>query len=103
MSDDEKLRLKRDLDPVRIGEYSGFKALEVARIGYRTRMNTLFSCAVVASRIDTMQGLKKLIAEKIKLKDSEIQKKLTRDTNKLLNIFNTLKCNPPKSTESQPK
>ena len=103
MSDDEKLRLKRDLDPVRIGEYGGFKALEIARIGYRTRMNTLFSCAVVSSRINTMQSLTKLIAEKLKPKNSEIQEKITRDTNKLLNVFNTLKCNPSKATASQPK
>ncbi len=103
MSEDEKLRLKRDLDPVRIGEYSGFKALEIARIGYRTRMNTLFSCAVVSSRIDTMQSLTKLIAEKFKPNNSEIQEKITRDINKLLNVFNTLKCNPEKATQTKAK
>jgi hypothetical protein len=103
VSDDERLRLRRDLDPVTIGEYDGFKTLEIARIGYRTRMNTLFSCAVVASRLDTLQDLTRLIAEKLKSKESEIQQKLKRDTEKLTATLNTLKCNPPKSTENQPK
>ncbi len=97
------MRLKRDLDPVRIGEYSGFKTLEIARIGYRTRLNTLFSCAVVGSRIDTLMGLEKLISTKLKTKDSEIQQKLKKDANKLQVVLNTLKCNPPKSSESQAK
>lgn len=97
------MRLKRDLDPVRIGEYSGFKTLEIARIGYRTRLNTLFSCAVVGSRIDTLVGLEKLISTKLKTKDSEIQQKLKKDANKLQVVLNTLKCNPPKSSEFQAK
>ncbi len=88
---------------MRIGEYSGFKTLEIARIGYRTRLNTLFSCAVVSSRIDTLVNLEKLISAKLKTKDSEIQQKLKKDASKLSIILNNLKCNPPKSTESQAK
>jgi hypothetical protein len=66
-------------------------------------MNTLFSCAVVGSRIDTLLGLEKLISTKLKIKDSEIQQKLKKDTEKLSIVLNTLKCNPPKSSESRIK
>lgn len=90
---DEKLRLRRDLDPVTIGEYSGFKTLEVARIVYRTRMNSLFACGVIGSRIDTVKNLKELIAKKIKNLDSEIYQKLKKDIDKLEKSRNELKCN----------
>ncbi len=79
MSDDERLRLKRDLDPVRIGEYSGFKTLEIARVGYRTRMNSAFACAVISSRQRTLVDLQKLIGQKIKTKSSEILEKLQKE------------------------
>jgi len=93
INDDEKLRLRRDLDPVVIGEYTGFKTLEVARIAYRTRMNTLFSCGIIADRIDTIKNLKALIAKKIKVQNSEIQQKLQKEVKKLEASQNKLKCN----------
>lgn len=102
-NEDEKIRLKRDLDPVRIGEYSGFKALEIARIGYRTRMNTLFSCAVMSSRINTLQGLTKLIGEKLKTTNSEIQDKIKKESDTLTRVITMLKCNIEKSTPSKAK
>ena len=64
-SNDEKLRLKSDLDPIKIGEYTGFKTLEVARIAYRTRMNSAFSCAIISSRIKTMKVLQDIIKKYI--------------------------------------
>lgn len=79
MVGDEKARLRADLDPIAIGEYSGFKALEVARIGYRSNMNSLFACAVLTSRIDTMITLQELISQKIKTKNSEILQKIKKN------------------------
>jgi hypothetical protein len=93
INDNEKIRLRRDLDPVTIGEYTGLKTLEVARIMYRTRMNTLFSCGIIGSRIDTVKNLKELIAKKIKNKDSEIYQKLEKEVKKLGESQNKLKCN----------
>jgi hypothetical protein len=100
---DEKLRLKSDLDPVTIGEYSGFKTVEIARINYRTQMNSLFACAVIASRIDTMDSLTRLIQTKIRVKDSETYKKLTRMTEGLTTTYNTLRCNGSKSSANVAK
>ena len=82
-SNDEKLRIKSDLDPIRIGEYSGFKALEIARVNYRTQMNSLFACGIISSRIDTLDELTKLINQKIKPKKSNIQEALERESDKL--------------------
>lgn len=96
-SDDEKQRLKYDLDPTRIGEYSGFKTLEVARIAYRTRMNSAFSCAIISSRIKTMKTLQEIINKKIYNKESEIHKKLKKEVDKLQMEVNKLTCNLPKT------
>lgn len=96
MSDDEKIRIRRDLDPVTIGEYRGFKTLEGARIMYRTRLNSLFACGIVASRIDSIATLKELISKKIKNKDSEIYQKLRKEVEKLEKKRNDLKCNVEK-------
>ncbi|NRH20569.1 hypothetical protein HOO68_00800 [Candidatus Gracilibacteria bacterium] len=96
---DEKARLEADLNPSLIGEYTGFKALEVARIGYRSRMNSLFACAVVASRIDTLTDLQKNIEKKVKSKNSEVLQKLKNDAQKLNQTYNTLKCNVPKGSD----
>ena len=93
MSDDEKIRIRRDLDPVTIGEYRGLKTLEVSRIMYRTRLNSLFACGIVASRIDSIANLKELIVKKIKNKDSEIYQKLRKEVEKLEKKRNDLKCN----------
>lgn len=79
MVGEEKERLRADLDPVTIGEYSGFKALEVARIGYRSNMNALFACGIISSRIDTLVELQDLIGKKIKNKNSEILEKLKNE------------------------
>lgn len=99
MVGDEKARLRADLDPNNIGEFTWFKALEVARIGYRSNMNALFACAVVTSRIETIVTLQELISKKIKTKNSEILEKLKKEWNKLEQTSNKLKCNPSKDKE----
>ena len=92
MVGDEKTRLKEDLDPITIGEFRGFKALEVARIGYRSNMNALFACAVISSRINSMKTLQEIIDKKINNKESEIQKKFKKNVDSLTRTLNQLKC-----------
>lgn len=97
---DEKSRLRYDLDPVRIGEFDWFKALEVARIGYRANMNSLFACGVISSRINTIVELKELIGQKVKnKKNSEILDSLKKEWDKLIKTSNTLKCKPQQKEE----
>ena len=90
---DEKNRLLEDLDPSRIGDYSGFKTLEIARTGYRSNMNRLFACAVVSSRIQTLDTLQEIIKQKITSKNSETLEKLKREANNLKENLDKLKCN----------
>jgi hypothetical protein len=95
----EKDRLQRDLSPTRIGEYTGFKTLEIARIGYRSKMNQLFACGVISSRIKTISELKDIIWKKIKTTDSEILKKIEKEWKDLKKQESTLKCKPEERTE----
>jgi flagellar biosynthesis chaperone FliJ len=99
MVGEEKERLRADLDPVTIGEYSGFKALEVARIGYRSNMNALFACAVLSSRVQVIDELQKLINQKIKNKNSDILKDINKKSDKFKETQKQLLCNPIEKTE----
>ncbi len=53
-----KAYLKEMLDPARIGSFDGWRALEVAQSAYHARMDALFDCAVIESRINIIKGLK---------------------------------------------
>jgi len=50
----EKQKLQQDLNAARIGDFSGYKTLEVARLQYRSTMDSLFACAVVESRLEIL-------------------------------------------------
>lgn len=76
----EKSKLEKELDMKRIGTFAGYKSVEIARIQYRNNMNKIFSCAVVASRIQSIEKVSELIQ---KAWSTEISKKLTQDANKL--------------------
>lgn len=49
--------LKRALDPAYIGNFDGLKSLEAAQNVYHARLNTLFDCAVIESRMGIILGL----------------------------------------------
>jgi hypothetical protein len=51
-------KLREILDPVRIGNFSGWRALEGVQSVYHVRMDTLFDCAVIESRMAIIEGLK---------------------------------------------
>jgi hypothetical protein len=76
MSPEERARIVRDLDFSRIGNFTGFKTLEVARVQYRTQMDRVFACSVAVSRIRTIDALKKVIGSKMPGKTTEITKQL---------------------------
>lgn len=56
--------LEKALDPARIGSFDGWRALEVVQSTYNARMNTIFDCAVIESRISIIKGLKEAKAIK---------------------------------------
>jgi hypothetical protein len=69
-------KLQKALDPARIGSFDGWRALEVAQTVYNTRMNTLFDCAVIESRMSIITGLQNAKAITGK---SEITDKLKKE------------------------
>lgn len=71
-----KQYLEAALDPGYIWEFDGYKAIEVAQRVYHARMDSLFDCAVIESRIGIIEWLKKAQALKWQ---SEIINKLTKE------------------------
>lgn len=76
----ERAKLEAQLSLNRIGMFAGFKSVEIARNQYRSNMNKIFSCAVVASRIEKTQ---KVLEAVKKVGESEITRKLEADIVKL--------------------
>lgn len=72
--------LKQALDPAYIGNFDGFKSLEAAQNVYHARLNTLFDCAVIESRLGIILGLQESKALKWQ---SEILNMLRKEYTKL--------------------
>lgn len=89
----ERERLTQDLATARIGEFSGFKTLEAARVVYRTSMNKLFACAVVTSRLNTLKDVQAVIKSRIKQDPSDLLKKIDNERRKIESVKSTLACN----------
>lgn len=90
--------LQEALNPQYIGDFNGIKTLEVAQIVYHARMNTLFDCAVMESRIGIMSALK---ATKALKSQSEIINKLNNE----FAVLNTQykQCLPDSSVTYSPE
>ena len=54
-SPNAKAYLEKALDPVRIGSFDGWRAVEVAQSAYHARMDAVFDCAVIESRITILK------------------------------------------------
>lgn len=93
-------RLRQDLNEVQIGNFTGYKTLEAARVAYRTSMNSLFACSVVSSRIHTIKDVQKIIKERVKTSPSDLLVKLDNESKRLTQVQNKLKCNS-KQTEKK--
>jgi len=72
--------LSRALDDNRIWQFSGYKSLEIAQQIYHARLNTLFDCAVIESRIAIIMGLQESNAIR---GQSEIIASLSREMQRL--------------------
>ncbi len=79
LTTEEKERLIQDLDMTRIGNFSGFKTLEVARLQYRANMDSLFSCALVDSRLRILNDLQTQLATTFTKSNSEIKQQLEKE------------------------
>lgn len=97
----EKERLGQDLSMDRIGNFSGYKTVEVARLQYRSTMNTLFACSVIESRLDILKNLTDEIARQFPSGNSEIKKKLQTEAKKLEKQSSELQCNATDEMKGQ--
>mgnify|MGYP001689624285 FL=1 len=93
LSTEEKNRLASELDMSRIGDFSGFKTLEVARLQYRSTMNSLFSCAIVTSRLRILKGLRETVESTLNGANSEITTQLNKEQTRLEREKDNLQCN----------
>ena len=93
LSTEEKNRLASELDMSRIGDFTGFKTLEVARIQYRSTMNSLFSCAIVNSRLRILKGLRETVESTLNGANSEITTQLNKEQTRLEREKDNLQCN----------
>lgn len=93
LSTEEKNRLASELDMSRIGDFTGFKTLEVARLQYRSTMNSLFSCAIVNSRLRILKGLRETVESTLNGANSEITTQLNKEQTRLEREKDNLQCN----------
>lgn len=93
ISDEERARLQIDLDMWRIGDFSGFKTLEVARTQYRASMNSVFACGIISSRLSILETLREEISKEASTRKSEIQDQLDKEKSRLQSESDKLKCN----------
>lgn len=89
LSPEERAKLQRDLDMGRIGNFSEYKTLEVARLQYRAAMNNLFACSVVESRLSILTKMREIIPTK----NSEIVHLLQKEERALQTQKSNLQCN----------
>ena len=102
LTQSEKEKLKNDLNMNRIGDFSGYKTLEVARLQYRSTMDSLFACSVVESRLSILTGLQETIKKRIPNRNSEILQKLSKEEKLLRTQKNNLNCNSAGTSGNPP-
>lgn len=100
ISEEEKNRLASELDLSRIGDFSGFKTLEVARLQYRSAMNSIFSCAIIDSRLRILDDVRSQVESAVKGANSEIKMQLDKEKTRLEREKNNLQCNPSPSDKA---
>lgn len=93
LSDEEKRRLQNEATLQRIGNFSGFKTLEVARLQYRSTMNGIFACGIISSRLSILDDFREAMSASSSTRKSEIQNQLDKEQKRLENERDKLKCN----------
>lgn len=85
----EKQKLQSELNMQRLGSFDGFKTLEVARLQYRSTMNSVFSCSIIDSRLRILEDLR----ENFTKINSEINAQLDKEKNRLASKRDEMNCN----------
>lgn len=90
---EEKNRIAKELSNNALGSFEGLKTVEVARVQYRSTMNSIFACGVTESKLRILQKTQDIVAGRFPSSQSEIQEILKKEKTKLLTLKDTLKCN----------
>lgn len=91
--------LASELDMNRIGNFTGLKTLEIARIEYRNAMDRIFACAVIDARIQVINDLQKKIQAKFPVPNNEILLQLQTEVKRLEALREPSSCTAPKNSD----
>lgn len=97
----EKATIDTKLDALRNQSSDLFRAAEVVRIQYRSNMNNIFSCAIIASRQDKLERLQ--IAIKDNSNATDIKRKLDNEQKRYESLMTTMNCNQAKTPNGTDK
>jgi flagellar biosynthesis chaperone FliJ len=67
---------------------SDFTLLEVAKISHREKMNKAFASAIILTRLEILDTMRKTLSEKLGKNFSEISSKIDREAEKLTQLLN---------------
>jgi hypothetical protein len=76
----------------------GFRTIEFARLMYRRNMNSIFSCAVIASRWAKLDSLNSILSGK--QSGSEIQKSIEKERRRYETLRNDMVCDQNRPANS---
>jgi hypothetical protein len=97
----EKAVIDAKLDALRNQSTDLFRSAEVVRIQYRSNMNSIFSCAIIASRQDKLERL--ALAIKDNSNATDIKRKVENEQKRYEALMSTMNCNQAKSPSGTDK
>ena len=89
---EERARIEKSLSDSVMARFTGYRALEIARVTYQNNMNRIFSCAVVAGRYDVIKKVTETINNKYGQRASDITRKLEKEKNRYDQLKNKMNC-----------
>ncbi len=87
---DEKDTLQKKLDALKSRQFLWFRATEASRLLYRSNMNQIFSCAIIASRWTKLEKLDTIVKKNGKA--SDILKKLEKEKTRYAWLMRDKNC-----------
>ncbi len=97
----ERSIIENKLDALKNQSSDIFRSAEVVRIQYRSNMNAIFSCAIIASRQDKLERLQ--LAIKDKSNATDIKRKLDTEQKKYESLMTSMNCNQAKTPSGKDK
>ncbi len=87
---DEKESMQKKVDALKSRQFLWFRATEAARLLYRSNMNQIFSCAIIASRWSKLEKLDTIVKKNGKA--SDILQKLDKEKKRYESLMRNKNC-----------